>query len=117
MMEDRTEDGSTFGRLFEEIAGPVWEDALRFALDIESASERCGRRSCRKTGMCQLKWTEGKPLSCGGVKVSFETVRIASIAMCFGTLMVMRCLHAPALPPPGLKPPRRTARAAAGTAL
>ena len=79
-------------RPLDAIIADIWQDALRFALDMDGAADRCGRRACRAEGGCRLRWTPGKPLSCGG-GVSDETVGTASAAALFAGMMVMRVLH------------------------
>ncbi|WP_312798064.1 hypothetical protein [Tianweitania sp.] len=60
----------------EEIDPRLWQDALRFALDEQGASERCPRRGCRAARSCQLRFKAGTPLDCGA-GLSDETLKLA----------------------------------------
>ena len=74
------------GDFFHDDIDPrLWQDALRFALDAEKASERCSRRGCRAAGGCQLRFKAGTPLDCGA-GLSDETLKLAVQLALFGHL-------------------------------
>lgn len=71
----------------DEIPPRLWEEALRFALDLSHASARCGRRACRKAGACHLRWSEGERITCGGRAVDDEAIEAAGRVALFASLM------------------------------
>ena len=69
--------------LEEALMKQAWQPALRLALDIDRAPERCKRRACRMEGGCRMVYTEGSPLECGG-GVSEAALQMASACVQFG---------------------------------
>ena len=76
-------------KLTDIVATALWENALRFACDLDQASARCKRRECAKAGGCAQKWTEGEPLDCGG-GISPEVVKTAAGLALFASAMVIQ---------------------------
>lgn len=81
----------------DEIIRDIWQDALRFALGLDGAAERCSRRACRAHGECRSERIEGKPLSCDGLScddLSEEEVVATALGLAlFAGMMVMRVLY------------------------
>ena len=75
---------------FESTVLGLWQDALRFALEMDGATERCGRRACRREGACQMQCVEGRPLACGGGEICDDTLKVACAAAFFGAIVFMR---------------------------
>lgn len=76
---------------FCDITQDIWPAALRFALDTEDAPARCGRRACRRQGVCRMRLLRGRPPSCGG-GITGETTGLAAACAIFGGFMVMQVL-------------------------
>lgn len=92
----RTENDVTAGKMledmkraFDRLPDRIWVDALRFAQDMQQSSSRCGRRGCRQSSSCQMKFREGESLNCGA-GLSEETIGLASALALFGGLMAIR---------------------------
>lgn len=87
MTEGRRRDAraARAGSMDDELAPALWEEALRFALDLSQAAARCGRRACRKAGACRLRWAEGEPPACGGRAVSDDDVGTACAVALFAS--------------------------------
>lgn len=69
------------------LQGTLWQPALRFAMDLDGARDRCRRRVCRKAGACRVRAVAGQPFDCGGGS-SPENVVVATGLARFAAAMV-----------------------------
>lgn len=77
--------------VFTELAEEFWPDALRAAFTGNGGLERCSRRSCKLAGSCQMNYTRGKPLDCGGGEPEAAVIK-AAIGVVVGCAMIRTIL-------------------------
>lgn len=82
-----TADEDPSDQLRAALQGTLWQPAVRFAMDIDGAPERCRRRVCRKAGECRLRAVAGQPVDCGG-NSSPENLAVAAGLARFAAAMV-----------------------------
>ena len=82
--------------VFNALAEEFWPDALRAAFTSNSGLERCDRRSCKLAGSCQMTYTRGKPLDCGGGEPEAALMK-AAFGVVVGCVMIRAILPAIAI--------------------
>jgi hypothetical protein len=82
--------------VFNALAEEFWPDALRAAFTSNSRLERCDRRSCKLAGSCQMTYTRGKPLDCGGGEPEAALMK-AAFGVVVGCVMIRAILPAIAI--------------------
>ena len=89
----REQPSNSMAALCDDLMEGFWQDTLRAAFSTDGAVERCSRRGCKKAGTCQMAYTRGHPLDCGGGEPEVA-VQKAAFGAFVGSAMIMSLFQA-----------------------